>query len=95
MDVGDLTPALVLTLGGASIVVSIITQVILSTWRPSPEAKDRFGPLLALVVGIGVVLLFGALQGATDYAALLLTGLLAGGGGMGIHDTVDAVTPSS
>lgn len=95
MDVGDLTPALVLTLGGASIVVSILVQVILSTWRPSPEAKDRFGPLLALLVGIGVLFTFGLLQGSTDYATLLLTGLLAGGGGMGVHDTIDAVAPSS
>lgn len=94
MDVGDLTPALVLTLGGAAIVVSILTQVILSTWKPTPEQKDRFGPLLALLVGVITVAVFGVLQGATDYAALLLTGLLAGGGGMGIHDTVDAVAPS-
>lgn len=95
MDITQITPGEVLTVAGASIVISILVGVILAAWKPDPATKDRFGPILALAVGIAVVVGFGLLQGATDYASLLLTGILAGGGAMGVHDTVDAVTPSS
>jgi hypothetical protein len=95
MDLSQLTPALVLTLGGASVVVSILVGVIIAAWKPTPEQKDRFGPFLALIVGVVVVVVFGALQGSADYASLLLTGILSGGGAMGVHDTVGVVTSST
>jgi hypothetical protein len=92
MDLNQLTPALVLTLGGASVVVSILVGVELSAWKPTADQKDRFGPLLALATGVVVVVGFGLLQGSIDYASLILTGILSGGGAMGVHDTVDSVT---
>ena len=92
MDLSALTPETVLTIGGASVVISILVGVIIAAWKPTPEQKDRFGPLLALATGLVVVLAFGALQGNADYASLLLTGILAGGGSMGVHDTVGVVT---
>lgn len=86
-----LTPALVLTLAGGSIVSSIFTGVILSVWNPTDETKARLGSLLALVVGIVVVVGFGLLQHSTNFAGNLLTGILVGGGGIGAHEVKKAV----
>jgi phosphomannomutase len=80
MDLSVLTPATVLTIGGASVVVSIIVGAIIAATKLDGANKDRFGPLLALGVGVGTVVGFGVLQGNADYASLLLTGILAGGG---------------
>lgn len=93
-DVGDavsggLTPADVLTLGGASILLSIIMGALISAigWTKPENAatKDRFGPLLALAVGVVVIGAFAIAQGADPLVAIL-TGLLAGNGAMGVHD---------
>lgn len=92
MDIGQLTPALVLTVAGASVVTTILVGVIMRAWKPDPAMRDRFGPVVALLVGVVVVLVFGFLQSATDYASLLLTGILAGSGSMGIYDTVRGFT---
>lgn len=89
---GGLAPAEVLTLAGASIVCSILMGVIISAWKPTAEQKDRFGPLLALLVGVVVVVGFAVLQQSQDLVAALLTGILVGGGSMGVHDVTDAVT---
>lgn len=89
-DLNALTPALVLTLGGGSIVVTILVGVILSAWKPDPATKDRFGPLLSLLVGIAVVVGFAAAQGA-DLLTATLTGIIVGGGGIGVHEVKDGL----
>lgn len=85
------TPAEVLTLGGASIVVSIIVGALIAAWKPTADAKDRFGPILAIATGVLVVGVFAVVQGA-DLASAVLVGLMAGAGSMGVHDITDAVT---
>lgn len=99
-DVGDavsggLTPADVLTLGGASIVVSLLVGVLMSalgwTKPANADTKDRFGPLLALLVGVLVVGGFAIASGG-DPVAAVLTGLLAGNGSMGVHDVAKTAT---
>lgn len=92
---GALTPADVLTLEGASIIVSIAMGAILSAigWTKPENAgtKDRFGPLLALLVGVVIVGGFALSQGA-DVVSAVLTGFLAGQGSMGVHDVVKVAT---
>lgn len=92
---GGMTPADVLTLAGASIVCSLVMGALVSAlgWTSPANAaiKDRFGPLLALAVGVVVVGGFGILQGA-DLVSALLTGLLAGSTSMGVHDVVSVAT---
>lgn len=79
------------TIGGIAFIVTLLTEIILRAWSPTAAMKDRFGPLLAL--GIGVVLgVAGALSQGGDVLTGVLLGVVAGGGGMGIHDTVDAIT---
>lgn len=77
----------VLTIGGAAVVTSIITQVIRTAVAWSPATTDRFGPALAVAVGVAVTLLAGAATGA-DLIQSGLTGLLAGASAVGLYDTV-------
>lgn len=95
---GALEPADVLTLAGASIVVSILMGALLSalgwTKPENGETKDRFGPLLAILVGVIAVGGFAVVQGA-DLVSAVLTGLLAGNGSMGVHDLVKVATERS
>ena len=82
----SLSPGDLLTLGGATIVVSLIVEVLLRALGPSFDAT-RFGPLLALLIGVIVVGAVSALEGA-DIVAGIITGLLAGGSAMGVQNVV-------
>lgn len=84
-----MTPADLLTLGGAAIVVSILVEITKRALGWSGPTVDRFGPLLAVVLGTLVVGLAGALQGA-DPLASTLTGLLAGASAVGLYDLGNA-----
>lgn len=87
MNPTDISPADILGLGGASVIVTIIVEVILRAWNPDDASKNRFGPLVALVIGVVVVVLFAVLQ-AAPIANAILTGLLAGASAMGIQNVV-------
>jgi len=89
-----MTPADLLTLGGAAIVVAIVVEVLKRALGWSGATVDRFGPLLAVVVGTLIVGLAGALQGA-DPLASTLTGLLAGASAVGLYDVGNAPNRSS
>lgn len=82
------------TVGGAGVVVLIITQVFWKLANVAPATKDRIGPAVAIAVGI-LVTLFGTfalgLAERTDIANAILNGLFAGATGMGLHDTIDSV----
>ena len=91
---GDLATTDLLTVAGATVVVSIIVGVVLRALNLSPESKDRFGPLIA--IGIGVVVVgAAALYSGADIGQALLTGLLAGSAAMGLYDTVKSVATSA
>lgn len=79
------TIAMLGTVSGVGFFITIITEVILRAANPSGPAKDRFGPLLALIVGV-VLAVAGAIATATDPLVGVLTGLVAAGVAMGIHD---------
>lgn len=89
---GDIATESLLTVAGATVVVSIVVGVILRALNLSPESKDRFGPLIAIIVGVVIVGAVALYTGA-DIAQALITGLLAGSASMGLYDTVKAVMP--
>lgn len=91
---GGLTPADVLTIGGASVVTGIITQLVLQVaGLNKPEntaAKGQYGAAIAVLVGIVAVGAF-ALSQHADFPSAILTGLLAGWGSIGVHDSAEVV----
>ena len=95
-DLTAISPADVLTVGGASIVISIITGAVFKAlgWTDLPglpnALKDRFGPLAAIAVGVVVVGGVAFVQGA-DLLSAVLVGLLAGYGSQAAHDTAGAL----
>ena len=79
MEVNEL-----LTLAGAAIVVTILTEVIKRALALTEEAVTRFGPLISVVLGVAVTVGAGITQGA-DLVSAALTGLLAGASASGIY----------
>lgn len=94
MDVGSaisaVTPEAMLTVAGSSIILAIIIGAIIAAWKPTADQKDRFGPILAIVLGILVVGGFALVQGA-DVASAVLVGIISGAGSMGVHDASGAL----
>jgi hypothetical protein len=80
------------TVAGATIVVAAVMQVLLGVLKLAPDTQDRFGPVLAILVGIVVVeaavatVVTGA--GKADYFQGLITGLFAGLAAIGVHSVV-------
>jgi len=84
----DPTLSLVTTVAGAAMVTAIIVEVIVRAAGNS-FSVDRFGPLLAILVGIAVTVFATATLGigtSLTYGQAVLTGLIAGASAMGIHD---------
>lgn len=85
-----------LTVAGLTPLVSIIVEVVIRALAWTGATKDRFGPLLAIVTAIVVVipavLLVGP-DGTTVYAAIV-SAVIAGAGAMGVHDAVTSANPT-
>jgi hypothetical protein len=86
MDTSEL-----LTLGGVAIVVTILTEVIKRAAAMSDDVIARFGPLLAVTLGVVIAILASWYQGA-DLVAGALTGLLAGASASGIYSYTKGVS---
>lgn len=86
MDVTVPTVESLLTVGGLTILVTALTEVILRAWRPTADQQDRFGPLIAMVIGVGAAVTAGLYTGGDLFQAVL-AGVLVGWGSMGAHDT--------
>ncbi len=80
----------VITFGGASIVVAILFEAIKAAWKPSDESLSRFGPLMALGIGVVLITPFGWYQGA-DLVASALVGFMAGASASGLYGTTKSV----
>lgn len=81
----DITVAQVLGVGTAALIVSLICEVIIRALAWDSATQGRFGPLLA--VGVGILAVGGAaLSLHGDIAQAVLTGLLAGATAMNLHD---------
>jgi hypothetical protein len=79
-----------LTVGGLTIFVTAITEVVLRAWKPTPEQKDRFGPLLAMGLAVVAGLLASLYLGGDGIEGILL-GVIVGWGSMGVHDTASVL----
>ncbi len=90
----DVAVADLLTVGGASAVVTMCMSVLLGALAWPPATVDRFGPLLAVGMGLVLVTLAALVVGAAIPQAFL-TGLLAGCASQGIHQVVKAVGTSA
>lgn len=85
MTIAPLSPPDVLTLGGASVVVSILVGAVLKAFAITGSARNRYGPAIALATGTVVVTIFSIAQNA-DVLAGALTGFLAGAGSTVVYD---------
>lgn len=77
-----------LTVAGNAPVVIVLVEAVKLALGLSPASVERFGPLLAIVVGI-VVAEFAALalgQSGRDLSRAVLTGLVSGATAMGIYN---------
>lgn len=81
------------TVAGLGFLVSIVTEIILRAINPTSAWKDRFGPLLALLVAT-VFAVVGALAQGLDVVTAILLAVVTAGTGMGIHDTVTSQVSS-
>lgn len=92
--IDTITPAMMLTVAGITVITSILVAVVLTAWKPAPDVRDRFGPLLALA--IGVILAVGyALAQSADIGAAVLVGIIGGWSSSGLYDTLNGFAPSS
>jgi hypothetical protein len=94
----DPTIAGLVTIAGLTPVVVLINYALLRAANAGTAARDRFGPILSIVVGIVVA------EGATaglgliarqDVANAALIGLLSGGNAMGLYDLIKSATAPS
>lgn len=80
MEVADL-----LTLAGLSAATTLVFSVVKRLWQPSAEALDRFGP--AVAIALGLMLGGGAgLVAHGDLAQAAINGVLAGLSSMGMYN---------
>lgn len=84
-----MTSADLITLAGASVVVGILVEIAKRALGWTAATVDRFGPLLAVVIGLVLVTSAGIAQGA-DPLQSALTGLLAGATSGGLYDLANA-----
>jgi uncharacterized membrane protein (DUF441 family) len=93
----DPTLQTVLTVGGLSAVVSILEEIIVRAVGPDFDT-DRWGPLLALLLGVVIALVASYGLDLVTKASIMsaaLTGIVAGGAAMGIHDATTSVANSA
>lgn len=80
------------TVGGAAILVAVLVQLYLNVAQLAPGTQDRFGPVIAVVLGIVIVEIATATvvtgAGRADFAQGAVNGIFAGLASMGIHNVV-------
>ena len=84
------TVAALLTVAGAAVAVALIVQLLLNTLQLAPATQDRFGPLIAVIVGVLIVeaatFTVGVGTTGTDIFQGAINGVFAGLASMGIHN---------
>jgi hypothetical protein len=84
-----------LTVGGNAAVTALICELFWRAVQPDAATLDRFGPIVAVVVGIALSLLALAVTsvGGAPYASVVnaaLVGLLGGLAAAGVHDVASS-----
>lgn len=84
------------TIAGATALTALIVEMIKRAWDPPADMQDRFIPLVAVGVGVGVVV-FATFAIDIDFITSLelgnavVTGIFAGFAASGMYDTVQGV----
>ena len=68
----------------SALVTALLVEVLSRAAGPGFNRR-RFGPVLALLVGVGMTVLIASATGH-DFANSILSGFLAGASAMGLHD---------
>lgn len=77
------------TIGGLSVVVTLVFEVIKRAWHPTAAQLSRFGALVAVGLGVAAAEAAAFVTGA-DLAQAALTGIFAGGLASGIYSLAQA-----
>lgn len=90
------------TVAGLAGVTFVVVEIVLRAWAPSAATKDRFGPLLAVLIAVAlgeiataVLQISGDGLAPIELLQAFITGLVAGSSSMGIHDLVDSAAPKA
>lgn len=83
-----------LSVAGATVVLTIILEIAFKAANLAAATKDRFGPLIAALSGV-VLVGAAAYYLHADVAQAALTGLFAGFASSGVHDTVSGLGKST
>lgn len=83
-----LTLAQLTTTAGLTSAAALLSELFWRTVQVSPATKDRFGPITAVLIGIGCGVIAGALLGQSrlDLAQTVVNGVLGGLAAIGVHD---------
>lgn len=96
---GDvLTPEALATVGGAGIVTSLIVQFVVKAFLGDrvDAIMPRFGPLIAILIGVALVVIasfaLGLIVSGAAVLTAILTGLFAGLSAIGIYEAAKSPT---
>lgn len=98
MPIENITTDQLLTVGGISIVTWLIVAIIFRTAALDEATKQRFGAIIAAVIGIVLSFVATIILVGTEGQVLLqafLTGLTGGLAAVGIHEIVSNVPGGS
>ena len=98
MPIDNITTDQLLTVGGVTAVTFLLVAVIFRTAAFSEATKDRFGAVIAALIGIALSLLANVVLVGTDGPTLLqafLTGLVGGLAAVGVNEVVSNVGSST
>lgn len=85
------TVASLATVAGAAAFVAVLLQLILNTLQLDSATQDRFGPLMAVGLGILVTVVASFTIGthaSQDLVQAVVNGILAGLSAIGLHGVV-------
>ena len=86
----EITIAQLTTVAGLTTACTLLTFLFWKTLNVPEATKDRFGPLVAVIFGIGVGVVSGVLldQSRLDLVQDGVNGVMAGLASMGVYDLV-------
>lgn len=78
------------TVAGIGVATSLVCEVIWRTAAASDAIKSRFGPILAIGVGIAIGIIASLVLGISgqDLAQAVVNGVVGGLTGIGLYDVV-------
>ena len=93
MDASDPTIAQLATVSGNAAITFLIGQVFWRTANAAPATMDRFGPVTAVAIAVGLAVAGSAVNltaalSSADLLQSVLVGVVSGTSAIGIHDLV-------